>query len=132
RANVPSVKAVGSGASASGSLPGVAACGRASAPAHRMVMVTAGFYYAGPDASGSAYWAKPVANCRVADATPLRTLHRPSLHASQSARGSAKRLHLVHLRAVGRRDRARRGRADHRPVGDERIPEGGARPHAVG
>ena len=30
------------------------------------------------------------------------------------------------------RHRAGRGRADHRAVGDERLPEGGARPHAVG
>ena len=44
--------------------------------------------------------------------------------------GRRNALHLVHLRRLDARHRARRGGADHRAVGDERLPEGGARPHA--
>jgi hypothetical protein len=69
--------------------------------------------------------------------SPLNRDNGPSLRARaglalhpRRPRHPPQRLHLLHLRRLDARHRAGRGRAHHRAVGDERLPEGSARPHA--
>src|SRR5690606_38213529 len=65
------------------------------------------------------------------DESSLRMAARVALH-PRGSRRPTQWLHLLHFGRVRAGHHAGGGRPDHRAVGDERLPEGSARPHARG